>query len=93
MCIKVTTDELRKFAGTSFTMVAEENVLSFHHVAGDKVELTINGTVTESLNGGVHLDLSPMACCIGDACVMWPEKPEGFQVRYLQLHCADASDS
>lgn len=61
-------------------MVAEDNVLSFRHLKANSVELTINGTVTETLKGVVHLDLSTMACCIGDACVMWPEKPEGFEV-------------
>lgn len=77
---QVSAADLHVFAGTSFTMVAQENVLSFRHIKNDVVELTINGSVTEELKGNVHLNLNPMACCIGEACIMWPEKPLGFKV-------------
>ena len=51
---------------------------------GNTVEISSNGgLVSVTLNGGepqpvsdptnLHLELSPMACCIGDACVMWPK--------------------
>jgi hypothetical protein len=62
--------------------VAGENVLSFDN-QGVSVKLTLNGTVTETLKGVVHLNLNKMACCIGEACIMWPKKPLGFEVSSL----------
>eukprot|EP01127_Copromyxa_protea_P011639 TRINITY_DN2945_c0_g1_i1.p1 TRINITY_DN2945_c0_g1~~TRINITY_DN2945_c0_g1_i1.p1 ORF type:complete len:985 (-),score=260.09 TRINITY_DN2945_c0_g1_i1:40-2730(-) len=76
---QVAPEELQKWAGSSFNIVAGENVLSFKN-QGDSVELTINGAVTEVLSGNVHLDMNPMACCIGEACIMWPAKPAGFEM-------------
>lgn len=37
----------------------------------------INDSHSDSLGSEAHLDLSSMACCIGDACVMWPKKAAG----------------
>ena len=53
---------------------------------GNTIDITLqNGSVSVTLNNtntqavpdpqNIHLDLSEMACCIGDACLMWPPKP------------------
>lgn len=44
--------------------------------SSDDVYVTLNGDRPQKVTdpSHIHLNLSSMACCIGDACVMWPKK-------------------
>lgn len=39
---------------------------------GDAVEIILNGSLSETLSGGIHLDFNPMAVCVGKKCMRWP---------------------
>lgn len=70
----VTAEEVKKMSGQSFQLEAGNNTIDFtDDLTG--LQLTLNGTLTQQLRGAVHLNLSEMACCIGDKCLMWPPAP------------------
>jgi thioredoxin reductase (NADPH) len=75
---KGTLDSIKSMAGSSFVLNLNQNVLEFNTSPTDpfSVTMTINGTSSETLNGGLHLNMNPMAVCIGDQCMMWPDLPE-----------------
>lgn len=71
-------ESIKKMAGNSFVLNLNANILEFVTSSLDPstVTLTINGSSSETLKGGLHLNMGPMAVCIGDQCMMWPELPE-----------------
>lgn len=66
--------------GTSFDLWAGDDVLAFHDLGGGNVKIVLNGDSSVSFDHPLHLNINPMAVCIGEECVMWPEqklpKPE-----------------
>lgn len=47
--------------------------MAFKDLGEGKVSITLNGEVTEEFDHPLHLNINPMAVCIGEACVMWPD--------------------
>jgi hypothetical protein len=68
-------EEVKKLAGQSFMLNCSDNFIEFQN-QGDSLTLTINNSECVKLSGGVHLNINPMAVCIGDQCMMWPDLPE-----------------
>lgn len=79
-------DSIKAMAGKSFIVNLNANTIEFvtSSVDPSSVTMTINSSSSETLKGGLHLNMNPMAVCIGDQCVMWPDLPEP-SVRILSI--------
>ena len=78
-------DSIKAMAGKSFVLNLNANILEFVTSPLDPstVTLTINGSSSETLKGGLHLNMNQMAVCIGDQCMMWPDLPEKPAVHFF----------
>lgn len=67
--------------GDPFTIEAGDHRIKVSGAGSGMVTVNINGSVEEIVASPVHLGINPMACCIGDRCIMWPPPPaKGWSV-------------
>jgi len=84
----VTAAEANLRAGSSFAMEVGPNLVEFADKGADGVEITLNRSPDKHRKSGeVELHFNQIACCVGNACVMWPKNipPEGWGVNTSEL--------
>ena len=73
-----TAAEVEALGGADFALEVGEHLVEFKTVAaGSAVDLILNRALTHQCSGVVELHLDENACCIGDACLMWPAPAAG----------------
>lgn len=58
--------------GTSFGLWAGEDHIAFEDLGEGSVRMILNGEAMKVFDHPLHLNINPMAVCIGDECMMWP---------------------
>ena len=81
---EISVEEVTKLLSSStpsstITINYGKNILDFAHVNDNQLSVTLNKKVTETLKAHAHVDLSRMAVCVGDKCMMWPVLDPSFE--------------